>query len=319
MTPELVCPECRVGLLAGVDELACPGACARVFPVVAGIPDLRLVGDGYLSLEADREKALALAEVPGDLETLLHAYWACTPEVPPELARRYIVSALDATRRSQRQLDRLGEIEGRLLDIGCGTGGLVVAAARRGAEVTGVDTALRWLVVARRRLQEQGTAAQLVAADGATLPFRPGAFETVVCIEVLEHALDQPGLLHGWAAAAAPHGRSYAIVANRYSMLPEPSVGLWMVGYLPRRWAPGYVRWRRHTRYRQFRALSHRELRRMAEPRHAIRLGPAVLPSLRADPPPVLRAVDRAYHRLRSSPTGAAVLSRVGPYLEVLR
>ena len=319
MQPELVCPTCRDVLVHHPDALRCPGPCRRTFPVVAGIPDLRVHGDAYLSLEDDRAKARALAEVPGDFETVLRAYWASTPEVPDELARRYIATALDATRRGERQLDRLGAIDGPVLDIGCGTGGLLVAAARRATPVTGVDIALRWLVVARRRLEDEGIVAQLVAADGALLPFREATFATVCCIEVIEHAADQRGLLHWCLAAARPGGQAYAVVANRFSLAPEPTVGLWLVGYLPRRWAAGYVAWRRTTRYQHFRALSRHELRALLGAGTAALVGPAVLPAVPASAAASTRALDRVYHQLRLRPLAKRALGAITPYLEVLR
>lgn len=297
--------------------MGCDG-CHRAFPVVAGIPDLRLQGDAYLSLEEDRAKALALASTPGSFETVLRAYWASTPEVPPALAERYVGSALDGMRRADRHLDRLGPIDGPLLDIGCGTGGLLVAAARRGVTVTGTDIALRWLVVARRRLEEQEIDATLVAADGALLPFCKGGFGTVCCIEVLEHAQRQRSLLHSAQAATSESGRTYVVTANRFSLAPEPTVGLWAVGYLPRPWATRYVRRRRATRYQHFHALGRRELRAMLDDDRDGKVRPAVLPAPPLGAPQVHLLADRLYERLRRAQAIAPILGAVAPYLEVV-
>lgn len=317
MAAELVCPACRVTLDDQGDALGCT-SCGRQFPVVAGIPDLRLRGDAYLSLDDDRAKAVALADLGGSFEDVLRAYWRRTPEVPAPLAERYVGTALDAARRGGHHLDRLGPLAGPVLDVGCGTGGLLVAAAQRGHDVTGIDVALRWLVVAQRRLREAGTEARLVAADGALPPFPAGSFATVCCIEVLEHARDQRGLLHWCLAGARPGGRSYLVTANRYSVAPEPTVGLVGVGYLPRAWAPAYVRWRRATRYQHFRAPSRHELRAFVEldaPGAAV--GPAILPPAPAGASRARRTAGAAYDRLRRS-WAAPALGAVAPYLEVV-
>ena len=56
---------------------------------------------------------------------------------------------------------------GRALDLGCGSGGLVVALLERGWEVTGVDVAPKAIEAARRVLDARGLHAELYVADAA--------------------------------------------------------------------------------------------------------------------------------------------------------
>ncbi|WP_199314774.1 class I SAM-dependent methyltransferase [Streptomyces cadmiisoli] len=57
-------------------------------------------------------------------------------------------------------LDRLGVGEGtRLVDLACGTGSLVVQAARRGAEAHGVDVSEEMLAFAQARAERAGASA----------------------------------------------------------------------------------------------------------------------------------------------------------------
>jgi SAM-dependent methyltransferase/uncharacterized protein YbaR (Trm112 family) len=333
--PPLACPACRTPLAAEPDELTCEG-CRRRFPVVCGIPDLRLRSDRYLSLDADREKARALAQHGNDFETLVRAYWAMTPEVPPALARRYADHMLDGPRRAASHARRIVALtDGRpspplyphpadatapdpVLDVGCGTGGLLVALARLGRPVVGVDLALRWLVVARAALGAAGVDGLLVAADGGRLPFARGAFGAVSCVETLEHAEDQRGLLHGGRSALGPGGVLYLVTANRFTVAVEPTSGLWGVGLLPRRWAPGYVARRRHTRYQFFRPLSTGELGAMLGPEPDARVSPAVL----APPAIVAPAWRRGAHALYDTvirwPAPRRLLRPIVPHLEVV-
>jgi len=314
--PELVCPMCRLPLVNDPQGWHCT-VCGRVFPIVAGIPDLRIAGDAYLSIEDDRRKAEDLAAVEGDFAAVLAAYWRWTPEVPADLAAHYVRSALDGRRRAALHLRRLGTRSGSLLDVGCGTGGLLAAASAAGAEPVGVDIALRWLVVASRALAEVGAPARLVAADGALLPFRAGSFDTVVCVETLEHAEDQRGLLHSCMAAARPGGVAYLVTANRHSLAPEPTVGLWGVGWLPRRAAVEYVRLRRGTRYRHFRPPSLSELLALLGPAPDARVTAAGLPAPPLGASPMRRRVGLAYDGIRRG-RSQRVVRRVAPYLEVL-
>ena len=62
----------------------------------------------------------------------------------------------------------LDELEpGRALDIGCGAGGLVVALAERGWQVTGVDIAPKAIAAARKALEARGLSAELHVGDAS--------------------------------------------------------------------------------------------------------------------------------------------------------
>ena len=74
----------------------------------------------------------------------------------------------------------------RLLDAGCGVGQLSVEAARRGADVVGVDISPNLLDVARRRLPgDVAGRIRLVAAD--MLDPALGTFDHVVAMDSLIH------------------------------------------------------------------------------------------------------------------------------------
>jgi SAM-dependent methyltransferase len=313
--PPFVCPNCRTPLTTLVNAYGCH-ECGRRYPVVAGIPDLRIESDRYLDLDEDRAKAMMLDDLGLDFAGTIHAYWQRTPEVPAPLAERYATNALGDERRLSSHLDRLaslGTTTGVLVDMGCGTGGLVAEAARRGFAAVGVDIALRWLVVARKRMEERGVRALVVAADAARPPFAHATFDTCVSTESLEHTSDQRGFLNGCRLMVRPGGCVYLCTANRFSLLVEPTVGLFGVGWLPRRIAPSYVRWRRNTRYQHFRAVSRSELLAIAGPSDRVRIGPAVLPV--ADSRGRARLSNIYQHLSRIAPT-RALLVRVGPYLE---
>lgn len=316
--PALVCPMCRVELARHRDGFRCRD-CDRWFPVVAGIPDLRVNGDAYLSIEDDRRRAEALAAVPGSGEAVLRAYWRATPEVPDDAADRYARHALDGPRRSRPYLDEVGAGGGALLDVGCGTAGLVLEASQRGCNAVGVDLALRWLVVARRLLAEAGCDALLVAADGALLPFRAGSFDVVTCIEVLEHAPDQRGLLQGTLGAVRPGGVGLLVTTNRFSLAPEPSVKLWGLGFVPHATAVRYVAWRRDTRYGFVHPRSRGQLRAMIGAQADTRVDAAPLPGRLANAPRFRAIGESAYERLRRTPGIRVALAAVGPYLQVTR
>jgi SAM-dependent methyltransferase len=101
-------------------------------------------------------------------------------------------------------LESLGDVRGmRLLDIASGTGHFAAQAARRGADVTGIDLAANMVALARERVP----AARFHEGDAEALPFEDELFDAVACGFGLLH-LERPG--RGVAEAARvlkPGGR----------------------------------------------------------------------------------------------------------------
>ena len=67
---------------------------------------------------------------------------------------------------------------GRSLDIGCGAGGIIVALARRGWQVTGIDLATKAIEPTRKIVQTRGINAQLFVAD-ATIWRLDGRYDLI--------------------------------------------------------------------------------------------------------------------------------------------
>jgi ubiquinone/menaquinone biosynthesis C-methylase UbiE len=79
----------------------------------------------------------------------------------------------------------------RVIDIGCGDGRHLRAAASRGCLAIGVDYDMNQLRATRSKLK-----AQLLAADAAHLPFRDHTFDAAICTETLEHLPDDRAAAH---------------------------------------------------------------------------------------------------------------------------
>jgi len=62
--------------------------------------------------------------------------------------------------------------DGRVLELGCGTGRLTIPVARAGAEIVGIDRSEPMLTRARQRLRRSRASALLVRGDIRHLPFR---------------------------------------------------------------------------------------------------------------------------------------------------
>jgi SAM-dependent methyltransferase len=98
----------------------------------------------------------------------------------------------------------------RVLEIGCGCGGLGRLLKERGHHVTGIELVPAAADEARRRLDHVLTAD--VEVDG--LPFPPDSFDAIVCADVLEHLVDPWRVLRQAAGVLAPGGVVVASIPN---------------------------------------------------------------------------------------------------------
>jgi SAM-dependent methyltransferase len=322
----LACPQCRGELISGAacDTWSCTN-CGRLARGLRGVADLRTSDDLYLSNRDDWTFARRLNEQFDQLDFrgLLERYFDIASEIPPDLRRRQIAHILSAPERARRWLEALGPIGDRpLLDLGCGTGSFLAAVGHAVGPAWGVDIALRWLLVARKRLDEEGlTSVRLVCGCAERLPFRDRGFGGVVAGDVIEHVGDQDRTLAEAHRVLAPGGRLFLAAPNRFSLAPEPHVQVWGVGFLPRRWMAPYVRWVRGIDFRAIRTLGHGEWIRLLH-RSPFRRGAIVAPGLPATDlahfGPIKRQAARLYNALVASRPGQSVLRRVGPLLHVV-
>ncbi|MEQ9643558.1 MAG: methyltransferase domain-containing protein [Alphaproteobacteria bacterium] len=239
---DYICPACRAPL-ARYDESFVCAACGHEFPILFGIADLRLRSDKYLTLEQERDKARRLYEygLEHSFDELVAFYYSITDDVPADLAKRYGAYVRAGVSRGERVLRSLsdGSVQGDVLDVGCASGGLLVAGALAGHRCVGVDIALRWLVICACQLREMGVKAELVCADVEALPFADETFDVVVATDLLENVYDIENALEAMAAALHPAGLLWLSGTNKFCVGPHPLVGIWAIGYLPgrlRRW-----------------------------------------------------------------------------------
>jgi len=77
---------------------------------------------------------------------------------------------------------------GRILDAGCGGGGMCVSFAEESTSAVGIDLSDRFREAGTRLAAERAVKnLRFTQADGARLPFRDGVFDTVFSHSVIEH------------------------------------------------------------------------------------------------------------------------------------
>ena len=114
-------------------------------------------------------------------------------------------------------IDALAPVaEKKILDVGCGGGILCEALAQRGANVTGIDMGEAPLAVGNLHSLESGvsvTYEQSTAEDYAGS--HAEAFDTVTCLEMLEHVPDPGSVVSACAAMTKPGGTLFFSTINR--------------------------------------------------------------------------------------------------------
>lgn len=322
------CPQCRGPLISDSEAYRCP-TCRREYPIVFGIPDFRLVPDPYISFEDEHKKASVLAERAGrvSFEALVRFYWQITPDVPHSAVERYVRYALSGEERGGACLEAIdahvgGHWTGQAsLDIGCGTGGFLLSAQHRFRIVVGADIALRWLIVAKKRLAGAESHLVLVCCSAESLPFPDEIFDGVIGLHVLEHTQNHAAVVSETARTLKREGLCFFSMPNRFSLGPEPCVRVWGVGFLPRSLASPYVWLVKRIPYRHIRLVSWFELRRL--------LSRSALREWAISPPRIAqceqhavsrftRALIAIYHMLRELPVFSFVLQVFGPFLQVV-
>lgn len=324
------CPLCKGPLNEGQAAYDCPN-CAKRYPVMLGIPDFRIFPDPYIDIEADYKKGAYLAERSEGLDFLrtVRLYWQITPEVSPDRAERFIRRTAMLVEKGEECLrslassvgsDRLSGVKS-VLEIGCATGGFLVAAKRRYPEVVGTDIAFRWLVVARKRLQECGAQVPVVCCCAEYLPFRDRSYDLVIAEGVLEHVKSQDKMIQECRRVMSSVGVMFLATANRFALAPEPHVHLWGVGFMPRTWANRYVKYFRGIPYGHIKVLSIRELRQLLRKCHLSNHW-ILLPSVSPEDVRQLSSVQRIqvaiYNVVKRLPVLRLLFYLVGPSFNVV-
>lgn len=140
----------------------------------------------------------------------------------------------DEERQERGRLDRLrrllgGEaaLRGRILNVGCGTGGFNLAASASGAHAVGVDADAEAIAICALKREKGG--GTFVRAAAERLPFPDGTFDVVYCFSAIEHVESVDESVAEMVRVARRGGLIYVHTPNAWS---------WYEGHYKLLWVP---------------------------------------------------------------------------------
>jgi SAM-dependent methyltransferase len=134
-----------------------------------------------------------------------------------------------------------GHVRGkRVLDLGCGTGGLTFLVRDLGAShVTGIDLSDRQLDTANSEARKRDlTDVVFRRGEVDRIPAANGSAEVILCFDVMEHVMEYEAVIREWERVLAPGGRvllwwepwGYPYSHHLGTMLPLPWAHFLMSG-----------------------------------------------------------------------------------------
>lgn len=115
---------------------------------------------------------------------------------------------------------------GRVLDLGCGTGAFLASIAARypRLELAGLDLTPALLAEARRRVPR----AHLIEGDAEALPFKEGTFDVVCSLNVLHHLHDRQRHVDALTRLCRPGGTIFLCTFAGRRSLAMRALDLWL-------------------------------------------------------------------------------------------
>lgn len=327
-TVRFVCPLCHGELQVLNESYECE-ECKKEYSLHGGIPDFRVFPDPYLNFQQDKERTdIVLAGLNKlNLKDLLEYYWSFSDITPEDLRKKFISSVMRGEERARHTLKIFENgtfkkpVAGKkVLEIGSGTGNFLAVAAGHYAQVTGIDIAMRWLHVSRRRFMDKGLPVPpLVCCCAEYLPFPNDSFDLVTMTSTLEFVKDQAKALSECSRTLKDDGALYINSVNRFALTRDPYAYLWGVGILPRSLQEKYVRWRKDATYKT-KTLSYNELNRLG--RSEFSSIEFALPDIESSVLQQFSAITKLqvyiYRFLKNLPVFSLVFKHVGPGWDVL-
>lgn len=156
--------------------------------------------------------------------------------------KRYLQAVLGEREVGACLANRLQELgvplRGRILEVGCGEGGITIELQRHGFETVGLEIDPARIDLSKRRAEEEGVKPLFVRGSAYALPVAQGSLDAVVLENVIEHLEYWPGAVEQSARTLRPGGVIVVSLPHRFgirTILADPHWGVFGIVLLPRR------------------------------------------------------------------------------------
>jgi ubiquinone/menaquinone biosynthesis C-methylase UbiE len=129
----------------------------------------------------------------------------------------------------------------RILDLGCGMGGLTVALAKEKLDVIALDFNPDYCKITKLRGERYKLKVEIINSMGEYLPFRNESIDIVCLFDVLEHVQEPIKVLNETYRVLKPSGGAIVTFVNRYT-LKDPHYHLLFINWMPGRLVEWYIK-----------------------------------------------------------------------------
>lgn len=135
----------------------------------------------------------------------------------------------------------------KILDLGCGAGGVCVSFANRNNQVVGLDLDEKLINLTKINVKDSeenfppNGGVSEIRASGINLPFEDGTFDLVVCNDVIEHLDKQKELISEIYRVLKEGGYLYLTTPNK-RYLVESHTGIFGITLMPKPLADVFIR-----------------------------------------------------------------------------
>jgi SAM-dependent methyltransferase len=123
----------------------------------------------------------------------------------------------------------------RILEVGIGTGGVLVLSAKHGLECVGLEISPQLIAFAKERAERHGVSVDLRLGNIEDAVLDPASFDVVIADAVFEHVENWRAGLTNIAAALRPGGVLLLGSTNRFALWSGEFPPLPFYGWLPNR------------------------------------------------------------------------------------
>jgi ubiquinone/menaquinone biosynthesis C-methylase UbiE len=128
----------------------------------------------------------------------------------------------------------------KIVDLGSGRGGFLIAAAKQGLNVVGLEVNPAYITETFARAKSEGVQVRVEEGVAEKLPFPDDSFDFANVSEVIEHVQDPDMMLKELHRVLVRGGMAYLSVPNRFGM-KDQHFHLYFVNWLPRAWSDGFI------------------------------------------------------------------------------